>query len=55
MIDPLRYRRNLRGRVVSVPELAATSEAFVSTGESIDTVSPTGRLLLGVLGSFAER
>jgi DNA invertase Pin-like site-specific DNA recombinase len=26
----------------------------VSMGESIDTSSPTGRLMLGILGSFAQ-
>jgi DNA invertase Pin-like site-specific DNA recombinase len=34
---------------------APTSKGgFISLGESIDTTSPTGRLLLGVLGSFAQ-
>jgi DNA invertase Pin-like site-specific DNA recombinase len=49
-----RFGRNLRHLVVSIEELTAAGVAFVSLGESIDTTSPTGRLLLGVLGSFAE-
>lgn len=48
-----RFGRNLRHLVVAIEELTATGVAFVSLGESIDTTSPTGRLLLGVLGSFA--
>lgn len=49
-----RFGRNLRHLVVAIEELTAAGVAFVSLGESIDTTSPTGRLLLGVLGSFAE-
>lgn len=49
-----RFGRNLRHLVVAIEELTAAGVAFVSVGESIDTTSPTGRLLLGVLGSFAE-
>ena len=49
-----RFGRNLRHLVTSIEELAATGVSFVSMGESIDTSSPTGRLLLGVFGSFAE-
>ncbi len=49
-----RFGRNLRHLVVAIEELTAAGVAFVSIGESIDTTSPTGRLLLGVLGSFAQ-
>ena len=49
-----RFGRNLRHLVITIEELAATGVAFVSLGESIDTGTPTGRLLLGVLGSFAQ-
>jgi DNA invertase Pin-like site-specific DNA recombinase len=49
-----RFERNLRHLVTSIEELAAAGVSFVSMGESIDTASPTGRLMLGVLGSFAE-
>jgi DNA invertase Pin-like site-specific DNA recombinase len=49
-----RFGRNLRHLVVAIEELAAVAVAFVSIGESIDTTSPTGRLMLGVLGAFAR-
>jgi putative DNA-invertase from lambdoid prophage Rac len=49
-----RFGRNLRHLVTSIEELAAAGVAFVSMGESIDTASPTGRLMLGILGSFAQ-
>jgi len=49
-----RFGRNLRHLVTAIEELAAVGVGFVSMGESIDTGSPTGRLLLGVLASFAE-
>ena len=49
-----RFGRNLRHLVVAIEELTAAGVAFVSIGESIDTTSLTGRLLLGVLGSFAQ-
>ena len=44
----------LRHLVVTIEDLAATGVAFVLISESIDTTSPTGRLLLGVLVSFAQ-
>src|SRR5258705_6587032 len=49
-----RCGRNLRHLITAIEELNAAGVSFVSMGESIDTASPTGRLLLGVLGSFAE-
>jgi DNA invertase Pin-like site-specific DNA recombinase len=49
-----RFGRNLAHLVNAIAELAAAGVAFASMGEGIDTGSPTGRLLLGVLGSFAE-
>jgi putative DNA-invertase from lambdoid prophage Rac len=49
-----RFGRNLRHLVTTIEELAAAGVAFVSMGESIDTASPTGRLMLGILGSFAQ-
>jgi DNA invertase Pin-like site-specific DNA recombinase len=49
-----RFGRNLRHLVVAIEELAAAGVAFVSLGENIDTTSPTGRLMLGILGSFAQ-
>ena len=44
----------MRHLITAIEELAAAGIAFVSTGENIDTTSPTGRLLLGIMGSFAE-
>lgn len=49
-----RLGRNLRHLVVTIEDLAAIDVGFISLGENIDTTSPTGRLLLGVLGSFAQ-
>jgi putative DNA-invertase from lambdoid prophage Rac len=49
-----RFGRNLRHLVVAIEELTSAGVGFVSLGESIDTKSATGRLMLGVLGSFAE-
>jgi DNA invertase Pin-like site-specific DNA recombinase len=49
-----RFGRNLRHLITAIEELNAAGVSFVSLGESIDTASPTGRLLLGVLGSFAQ-
>jgi DNA invertase Pin-like site-specific DNA recombinase len=49
-----RFGRNLRHLVNAIEDLTSAGVGFVSLGESIDTSSPTGRLLLGVLGSFAE-
>jgi DNA invertase Pin-like site-specific DNA recombinase len=49
-----RFGRNLRHLVVTIEDLAAINVGFISLGESIDTTSPTGGLLLGVLGSFAQ-
>jgi DNA invertase Pin-like site-specific DNA recombinase len=49
-----RFGRNLAHLVNAIEELTAAGVAFASMGEGIDTASPTGRLLLGVLGSFAQ-
>lgn len=49
-----RFGRNLRHLVVTIEELTAAGVAFVGMGENIDTSSPTGRLMLGIFGSFAE-
>ena len=48
-----RFGRNLRHLITAIEDLNAAGVQFVSMGESIDTSSPTGRLLLGVMGSFA--
>jgi DNA invertase Pin-like site-specific DNA recombinase len=39
--------------VTAIEDLNAIGVAFISLGESIDTTTPTGRLLLGVMASFA--
>jgi putative DNA-invertase from lambdoid prophage Rac len=49
-----RFGRNLRHLITAIEELNAAGVSFVSMGENIDTASPTGRLLLGIMGSFAE-
>src|ERR1051325_9377273 len=50
-----RFGRNLRHQITAIEELNAAGVSFVSLGENIDTASPTGRLLLGIMGSsFAE-
>src|SRR3954468_18284873 len=49
-----RFGRNLRHLIIAIEDLNAAGVSFVSMGESIDTASPTGRLLLGIMGSFAE-
>lgn len=49
-----RFGRSLKHLITAIGELNAAGVTFVSLGENIDTGSPTGRLLLGVMGSFAE-
>jgi len=49
-----RFGRNLRHLITAIEELNVAGVSFVSMGENIDTASPTGRLLLGIMGSFAE-
>ncbi len=49
-----RFGRNLRHLITAIEELNAAGVSFASLGENIDTASPTGRLLLGIMGSFAE-
>ncbi len=49
-----RFGRSLRHLITAIEELNAAGVEFVSLGENIDTSSATGRLLLGIMGSFAE-
>ena len=49
-----RFGRSLRALIMAIEELNASGVSFVSMGENIDTASPTGRLLLGIMGSFAQ-
>jgi DNA invertase Pin-like site-specific DNA recombinase len=49
-----RLGRNLRHLILLLDELQAVGVGFVTLGEGIDTTSPTGRLILHVLGAIAE-
>lgn len=49
-----RLGRNLRHLVLLLDEWQARGIAFVTLGEGIDTSTPAGRLVAGVLGSIAE-
>ena len=49
-----RLGRNLRHLVLLLDEWQARGVAFVTLGEGIDTSTPAGRLVAGVLGSIAE-
>src|SRR5262249_12029028 len=49
-----RLGRNLRHLILLLDDLQAVGIGFVTLGEGIDTTSPTGRLVLHVLGAIAE-
>jgi DNA invertase Pin-like site-specific DNA recombinase len=49
-----RLGRNLRHLVLLLDEWQARGISFVTLGEGIDTSTPAGRLVAGVLGSIAE-
>src|SRR5207237_5905094 len=49
-----RLGRNLRHLVLLLDEWQARGVAFVTLGEGIDTSTPAGRLVAGVLASIAE-
>jgi DNA invertase Pin-like site-specific DNA recombinase len=49
-----RLGRNLRHLILLLDELTALGIGFVTLGEGIDTTSPTGRLVLHVLGAISE-
>ena len=49
-----RLGRNLRHLVLPLDEWQSRGVAFVTLGEGIDTRTPAGRLVAGVLGSIAE-
>lgn len=49
-----RLGRSLRHLVLFLDDLHARGVAFVTLGEGIDTSTPAGRLVAGVLGSIAE-
>jgi DNA invertase Pin-like site-specific DNA recombinase len=49
-----RLGRNLRHLVLLLDDWHSRGVAFVTLGEGIDTSTPAGRLVAGVLGSIAE-
>lgn len=49
-----RLGRSLRDLVLTLDELQHCEIAFVSLQQSIDSSSPAGRMMLGIVGSFAE-
>jgi DNA invertase Pin-like site-specific DNA recombinase len=49
-----RFGRSLKHLVVSLDELKTLGVGFVSLKESLDFTTPTGRLMLHLLGAFAE-
>jgi DNA invertase Pin-like site-specific DNA recombinase len=49
-----RFGRSLQHLVNAIQSLADAGVGFQSLGEGIDTQSATGRLMLGILASFAE-
>lgn len=49
-----RFGRSLKHLIDSINELAEAGVAFVCPDQNIDTSSSTGRLMLHILGAFAE-
>ncbi len=49
-----RFARSLRHLILTLGELEAVGVAFVSLTEAIDVTTPTGRLLVHILGALAE-
>ena len=49
-----RFSRSLAHLVNAIQALTDAGVGFTSLGEGSDTRSPTGRLMLGILGSFVE-
>ena len=49
-----RFGRSLAHLINAIQTLTDSGVGFTSIGEGIDTRSATGRLMLGILGSFAE-
>jgi DNA invertase Pin-like site-specific DNA recombinase len=49
-----RFGRSLAHLITAIQTLTDSGVGFTSIGEGIDTRSATGRLMLGILGSFAE-
>jgi DNA invertase Pin-like site-specific DNA recombinase len=49
-----RLGRNLRHLILLLDELTGLGIGFVTLGEGIDTTSPTGRLVLHILGAISD-
>ena len=49
-----RFARNLRVLLSVIDELSAYGVDFISANESIDTSTPFGKAMLGIIGVFAE-
>ena len=49
-----RLGRSLRDLILTLDELQHGETAFVSLQQAIDSSSPAGRMMLGIVGSFAE-
>lgn len=49
-----RLGRNLKHLITLLDDLQALGVAFVTLGEGLDTTTPSGRLIFGVLGAIAE-
>ena len=49
-----RLFRSIKGLVTTIQDLQALGVAFVSLKDQIDLSTPSGRLMMHLLGSFAE-
>jgi DNA invertase Pin-like site-specific DNA recombinase len=49
-----RLGRNLKHLITFLDDLQALGVGFVTLGEGLDTTTPSGRLIFGVLGAIAE-
>ena len=49
-----RLFRSLKHLVVTLDEWQALGVAFIATNDAIDFTTPSGRLLIGILGSLSE-
>jgi DNA invertase Pin-like site-specific DNA recombinase len=49
-----RLFRSLRELIITLDELAALGVGFVSVNEPFDTTTPSGRLLVQLVGAFGE-
>jgi DNA invertase Pin-like site-specific DNA recombinase len=49
-----RLGRNLRHLITTIEEITDRGVTFASLGEGIDSTSSAGRMMIGLLGSFAQ-